>query len=1405
MSPENPSLPEVGDLVGGRFRIVDHLGTGGFGTVYEAIQENVGREVALKFLTPGVAEDPINVERFRREAYHVSQLHHPHTITLYDYGQTDGGLVYMVMELLDGISLAQTVEDEGALTLARAAHIFIAVLKSLSEAHQSGLVHRDLKPENIYLCDMFGEQDYVKVLDFGVAKMTRSGAEDDEDAESDLTQQGHIFGTPMYMAPEQACDEPITPATDVYALGLLLFEMITGLPPVTGTSRMEVIHKQIKDSVPELPEALVGTPLGDIIEQAVKKDETSRFQNADEFLEAFITASRAMNIVPRPKGGAGPEMAMEAGVDGGASEAADREDADSEPAAEDSSDRTTQRAEAQDDAYPPDDEVDTDRPEPPAIPDDEGGAEQTDTPTRPEPAPGAAEGGPEATTRIIRSDAAADGGAGPAADGQAPAAEYDLPLVGRDETLNELSDIVDETVRTSSGHIVLMEGESGVGKSRVIHEFAGQLVDRGVDVAMGHFHQQAPPMEGVREALSDYWDVAHRERDEVERAIRADLQPREEFTEEEIEFVLDFLRPEAVAETAVPESREEAQALYARLERLLLKLADRNPVFLAFEDIQYSDSATLAFLEYLAVTLRTQDARIVVAMTLRPEQRGLNPELEPSLQKMNANIGVGFTRVPVKRLRGRDLANLLDAIKPLESRLKERIGWLTQGVPLHAIQIIRYLDNEGSLVRDGDRWALESGSPRDIDLPPDLLDLMQLRIEQAGQTYRDSEHLQVVLEWLAVLGMRTPVDLLRRIAGQADSLDPQALDETLEFLDDQGLLRQLMYHNLACVEFDNSLLRETLLDDLQGQWKNRRYNRLAADHKVDFYRDRDMEVPLVEIADHWRKAGELEQYRDALYAAAQRSMRRYDPRGARERYRELVPLLEELDQTGGMWVETRLALGELSRRFGEFGVAEEHFRAVIDRTDPSQPEHQRAIRGLGELLVVQARYGEAQTYYRKALEQSRQRGRDDLEGIAESLIGLSKIASMHAEAAEGQKVRQQLEEMLPALPEGDISGKVLVHLAETARRLGRLSERYDYLVRARAQLEKSDDEKALGEALIALGSSMMEPSMNAQDRFERAGSILREALELMRSVGDRHGVAEAFRSLARLEIETGDYEAAVVTGEKALQIHEALGAPLNIGLTLRRLGVAKILGGRIEPALEDCDRAIEYLEQVGDKMAVADVLFAKGVAAMNQFDFETGRSELGEARRIKESFGSSWELFDVRNHLAIVAMWFGKFEEAERMLELTLEHVDEHGTAEDRAVARSLMGLLRCFQSRLHLAALEMGRARADAEDLGTPRVTDFCEANAAFYARLTNNDSTYNELIDNVTDAKVLNDIQPATWLELVDRMANHVADREPSRQSARTMKTVATFWEAFGYPDRQTQLIETIGELGIEDVGRL
>jgi serine/threonine protein kinase/tetratricopeptide (TPR) repeat protein len=1409
MSSETPSLPQPGDLVGGRFRILEHLGTGGFGTVYKALQENVGREVALKFLTPGVAEDPINVERFRREAYHVSQLRHPHTITLYDYGQTEAGLVYMVMEVLDGIALSDLIQNEGALAPARAAHVFIQVLKSLSEAHRSGLVHRDLKPENIFLCEMFGEQDYVKVLDFGVAKMTLMEAEDDEDDEDALTKAGRIFGTPMYMAPEQACAEPITPATDVYALGLLLYEIWTGKAPVTGRNRMDVIHKQIRDPVPVLEPEFEETPIGQVIRTACKKGQDRRFQNAAQFLEAFVDALRKMKIFPAPKGGTSPEISVTSLVP--------------EDSMDDSTRQMTPPSEMT--THPARDVLNRSRP---------GLQEDSRSKSAPPPMPprskrmlrrGSQAGSPSsskkvdqrAETPMVGNRRASSAGskqvgskqvgskqAGSNQPGrqrsrsQPGSPRYQLPLLGREDVLTQLSGIFEDSVSARSGQIVLLEGESGIGKSRVVRTLQRQLTERGFDACIGHFRRRSLPMEALREALAVSWGVAHSERMEVDRVIRKDLQAIGGFSSQEIDFVVEFVRPRALDASQMPTSTEEAGALFARLERLLLKMSEQRPFVLILEDIQYADSATLSFLEYLAVTLRTQSAPIVVMMTLRPEERASSGDVEQSMRTMNANIGVGFTRMPIKRLRGRNLAQLLDAILPLQARIKERIGWLSQGVPLHAIQIIRYLRNEGKLVRQGKRWGLKDGSPRAINLPPDLMDLMHLRLQQAMSAHAGTADLRALLEWVAVLGMRTPLDLLVGVLAATGDVDVDHLDDALSALSDEGIIHQTLHRNLMCVEFDSSLLREALLGDLSDRWSNRRLHQQAARHKIDFYQDKNLELPLVEIADHWRQAGEMERYRDTLFEAAQRSKERFDMRGARERFREVLSVLEEQGDRSERWVQTHVALAELARRFGEFGLAEDHYRRIIAAGAKDRPEWAEALRGFAHLLFVQRRNNEALDFYKRALQASQQK--KQVAGVAKALVGLSRVYLMRGDAKEGAKVRDRLEEMLPHLPSGEIAGRVLLHLAEVAQRQGQLSARYDYLVRAREEFDNSNDRQGLSDVLIALGSSLMDPAMNAPDRLQKAAEVLREALEIKRAVGDRHGVAEAFRYLGQLEIELGDYSAGESLLQQSLNVHEALGAPFNIGATHNGLGVVYVLRGDFDAADHHYDQAIELFRRVGDQIAISHTMFNKGVVAINRAEITRAQSLLREARRIKESFGSSWALFDLRNHLAITAMWLGEFENAEQILNETLQDVDARGTDEDRTVARSLMGLLRCFQSRLQLAALELGRARADAEDLGIGRVTAFCQANAAFYSRLTEAQQNFENLIDEIGEAKLFHTLHREVWLSLIENMAHHALEQERGRQAVRLLRTVATFHTRLGHADRAQALERRAEELDRE-----
>jgi len=278
----NMVIPDVGDIIAGRYRLDGVLGRGGFGIVFSATHLEMSRVVALKTLLPQVAMSQDAVSRFRQEAVLAAGLRHPNTITLFDYGQTTEGLLYLVMEYLQG----QTLKDRmrrGRLTQPQVRAVLVQVLKSLSEAHGRGIIHRDLKPENIFLCEVPGEQDFVKVLDFGVAKMIDSGP---VSADADLS-AGASFGTPRYMAPEQISGAPLGTYTDLYALGLIAYEALLGQPAFDGRTPLEIIAKQANAQPPQLPAHLRMTPVGQVIERCMIKDPTRRFQAASEALDVL--------------------------------------------------------------------------------------------------------------------------------------------------------------------------------------------------------------------------------------------------------------------------------------------------------------------------------------------------------------------------------------------------------------------------------------------------------------------------------------------------------------------------------------------------------------------------------------------------------------------------------------------------------------------------------------------------------------------------------------------------------------------------------------------------------------------------------------------------------------------------------------------------------------------------------------------------------------------------------------------------------------------------------------------------------------------------------------------------------------------------------------------------------------
>ncbi len=282
-----------GTVVAGRFRVDQLIGQGGYGSVYAATQLNLSRRVALKIMHPDVLRRPEALARFEREAVLTQQLAHPNTVRLFDFGRTDHGIPFIVWELLLGRSLERELAMAGPLPVARVHHIAQQVLKALMEAHGVGIVHRDIKPANIFLSDFAGEPDFVKVLDFGIAHAPGGGG-------GGITAEGVSLGTPTYMAPEQVMDTAVDGRTDIYSLGLVMAELLTGEAVFRGVTAMQIAMMQIDDKPVPLSPLVVASPLGAVIARATQKDPARRFTSAFEMLD--VLRAGAAPAPPRAAG-----------------------------------------------------------------------------------------------------------------------------------------------------------------------------------------------------------------------------------------------------------------------------------------------------------------------------------------------------------------------------------------------------------------------------------------------------------------------------------------------------------------------------------------------------------------------------------------------------------------------------------------------------------------------------------------------------------------------------------------------------------------------------------------------------------------------------------------------------------------------------------------------------------------------------------------------------------------------------------------------------------------------------------------------------------------------------------------------------------------------------------------------
>ncbi len=285
VSPMEKDL--VGEVVDNRYTVLARIGHGGMGVVYKAEQHLIKRIVALKVLREEVVTDATAVKRFLNEARAIASLENPHTVTLHDFGITRTGLLYYTMEFLNGEPLSRMIERESPMNVYQATRLILQTCESLGEAHGRGILHRDLKPDNLFIVRR-NQKPEVKVLDFGIAKLMTDQASDK------VTRTGVLVGTPQYVSPEQALGNPVVPASDLYSLAVVLYEMLAGVPPFQGDTPMKTLWSHVHDRVPPVgvknPSVRIPKSVELFLVKALDKDFSRRFATAPDFADALRRA-----------------------------------------------------------------------------------------------------------------------------------------------------------------------------------------------------------------------------------------------------------------------------------------------------------------------------------------------------------------------------------------------------------------------------------------------------------------------------------------------------------------------------------------------------------------------------------------------------------------------------------------------------------------------------------------------------------------------------------------------------------------------------------------------------------------------------------------------------------------------------------------------------------------------------------------------------------------------------------------------------------------------------------------------------------------------------------------------------------------------------------------------------------
>lgn len=1086
------------DLLNNRYRLEVQLGSGGAGTIYRAYDTLLDRNVAVKLLAPqGLGSQ--GQARLLREAQAAARLNHPNIVSIYDAGEAEGA-AFIIMELVEGASLHEQPPDGLEQTLV----IFHQVCAALEHAHRHGIVHRDLKPENVLL----SKSGEVKLADFGLARPVASR----------LTFEGEITGTVFYMAPEQALGQEVNQRADLYSLGVMLYEALTGQLPFTGDNPITVItqHLYAPPVPPRVHSPNLPPELDSLILQLLSKTPNERPASAGEVLRKL----QQLTLVVEP----GLQMVQ-----------------------------------------------------------------------------------PDLLERIARGR-----------------------IVGRKLELAQAG-LLWERVREGVGRLLLVSGEPGVGKTRLVREVMTLAEVTGGLVLLGECYPEgsapyAPLGQVIRRALAS----PAAQRIELPDSILADLV---------------FLAPDLQARYPhLPlnprlEPAAEQQRLFDSLLTLIERLCEQAPCLLVLEDAHWADQASLSVLRYLA--RRTVARRLLIVVTYREIELDEALPLQEMLLVLNRERlaeRLKLTRLDQEATR-QMLAVLLCDEPP--QVLVQGIYRETEGNPFFIEEVCKALLESEQLTCDDGAW-------QQVDLEA-LVIPQSVRLTIQTRVGKLPSIAQEILRSAAILGREFDYEALR---GMEHELDEEQLIDALEAAEKAQLVDEISSARGGLFRFAHALIPLTLVEGLSGL-RRRRLHRRAAE-VIERLRLDDLET----LAYHYTQAEVPDKALQYLKLAGDRARQRYANEDALRDYSAALEFAEDNPNQRFELLAARAAVNHLVAHREEELADIRAMQSLAEELDQQELRFEALI-ALSDYAAV-TDFSQAREPCQSALELAQ--AMDDPRRMGRALRRLADVAfktgDLHRSIA-------YLEEALEKFQQ------VSFNTDETISALYLLSLNYintGEREKGQAAAEKALDlsRKIKDRRLEATSLRRLGIAMRAQERREEALAYYQQALALHRTVGDRAEECNALNAIGALLVELDREEEARPYFEQGLQLAEATSNELALGMLLSNYVDGYFLRlGNLQQALAFIEAQEQKVFRNGDRSQNFILSRLKFEILANLGQYQQAINEAEKTLKQAEQRDDQRSQIDLLSWLGRLQVMAGDFATGSSLLQASLERVSREGASED--------------------------------------------------------------------------------------------------------------------------------------------